>query len=262
MTHWFLVVASCCSTLLVGVDSFVLPTRATTKTSNLSLDALSLSSSSSSSSSFEYALLFDCDGVILETEELHRLAYNAAFEKFQLSIDNKPVEWSVEYYDMLQNTVGGGKQKMMFHFQNTTGVFPLVGNKPAPTTLEMQKALIDDLQTYKTAQYKKLLETQAVPRPGILALMDQALQDISIAVGVCSASTKEAAQRTLALTIGPQRVQKLNVCLLGDDVAAKKPNPLIYTTAAQRIGVPPERCIVVEDSLIGLPRGNKPREYS
>jgi len=49
-------------------------------------------------SSYEYALLFDCDGVILETEELHRLAYNAAFKQAELTIDGKPVEWSVEYY--------------------------------------------------------------------------------------------------------------------------------------------------------------------
>jgi hypothetical protein len=46
-------------------------------------------------SSFEYALLFDCDGVILETEELHRLAYNEAFRHFHLTVDNEPVVWSV-----------------------------------------------------------------------------------------------------------------------------------------------------------------------
>lgn len=43
----------------------------------------------------EYALLFDCDGVILETEELHRLAYNEAFRFFGLTIDNHQVQWSV-----------------------------------------------------------------------------------------------------------------------------------------------------------------------
>jgi hypothetical protein len=47
------------------------------------------------SSSYEYALLFDCDGVILETEELHRLAYNEAFRKFDLRVDGRPVVWSV-----------------------------------------------------------------------------------------------------------------------------------------------------------------------
>ena len=61
----------------------------------------------------EFALLFDCDGVIVETEELHRLAYNGAFQQFDLTMaDGEKVDWSVEYYDVLQNTVGGGKPKM------------------------------------------------------------------------------------------------------------------------------------------------------
>lgn len=56
------------------------------------------SSSSSCLMAYDYALLFDCDGVILETEEFHRLAYNAAFENAGLTIDGEPVVWSVEYY--------------------------------------------------------------------------------------------------------------------------------------------------------------------
>lgn len=60
----------------------------------------------SGGSEHEYALLFDCDGVILETEEFHRLAYNAAFDAADLTIGGKSVNWSVEYYDVLQNTVG------------------------------------------------------------------------------------------------------------------------------------------------------------
>ncbi len=67
------------------------------------------------------ALLFDCDGVIVETEELHRLAYNGAFEAFGLKIDGAPIVWDTAYYDKLQNTVGGGKPKMKWHFTTTTG---------------------------------------------------------------------------------------------------------------------------------------------
>ena len=53
-----------------------------------------------------YALLFDCDGVIVETEEMHRVAYNSAFTKYGLKLPSgKQVEWSKEYYDILQNTV-------------------------------------------------------------------------------------------------------------------------------------------------------------
>ena len=61
---------------------------------------------------FDAALLFDCDGVLVETEELHRVAYNMAFEEFGLQIAGAPVVWSKEYYSFLANTVGGGKPKM------------------------------------------------------------------------------------------------------------------------------------------------------
>jgi beta-phosphoglucomutase-like phosphatase (HAD superfamily) len=80
-----------------------------------------------------------------------------------------------------------------------------VGSKPAPETPEEQQALIDSLQTDKTRRFKELVETSAVCRPGVLELMDEALADPTIAVGVCSASTKEAAQSTLSVTLGQER---------------------------------------------------------
>lgn len=81
---------------LVGLSEGFL-VRKTIPSTFLSKRTTSLSSASGSGG-HEYGLLFDCDGVILETEELHRLAYNAAFQEADLTIDGKPVEWSVEYY--------------------------------------------------------------------------------------------------------------------------------------------------------------------
>ena len=49
---------------------------------------------------------------VVRAEELHRRAYNASFEHYELTIDGVPLSWSVEYYDVLANTVGGGKPKM------------------------------------------------------------------------------------------------------------------------------------------------------
>lgn len=191
--------------------------------------------------------------MILETEELHRLAYNAAFKEFGLKIDDEPVVWSVEYYDVLQNTVGGGKPKMFHYFRNTAKKFPTSGdNKLAPQTPEEEQALVDALQDWKTNHYKTLLATEAVPRPGVLKLMDEALANPKIAVGVCSAATKAAAEKTLDITLGPERVSKLDVCILGDDVSAKKPDPMIYNVARERLSMSPDQCVVVEDSLVGL----------
>lgn len=148
--------------------------------------------------------------------------------------------------------MGGGKPKMFFHFRNTTLAFPEVAGQPAPATAEAQQALIDELQAYKTSHFKTLLETEAAARPGVLELMDEAFADPRIAVGVCSAATKEAAVKTLDITLGPDRVRCLDVCILGDDVSAKKPDPLIYNTARERLGLRADQCVVIEDSMVGL----------
>ena len=141
---------------------------------------------------------------------------------------------------------------MFFHFRETAKAFPMVAGQPAPATPEEQQALIDRLQDDKTNRYKRLVEEEAVCRPGVLELMDEALKDPTIAVGVCSASTKAAAQKTLSMTLGEDRINQLDVCILGDDVSEKKPSPMIYNEAASRIGVPNEKCVVIEDSLVGL----------
>jgi HAD superfamily hydrolase (TIGR01509 family) len=141
---------------------------------------------------------------------------------------------------------------MFYYFRNTVQCFPMVGGQAAPATEVAQQKLVDDLQEFKTNHYKTLLENEAKPRPGVIELMDQALADPTIAVGVCSAATKAAAVKTLDITLGPERVAKLDVCILGDDVTAKKPDPLIYNTAAERLGMSSDRCVVIEDSLVGL----------
>jgi len=209
--------------------------------------------SSSNDIESPYALLFDCDGVIIETEELHRLAYNAAFKEFKLQIGNEPVEWTVEYYDILQNTVGGGKNKMFYHFRETKGAFPTSEDgKPAPTTPEDEQDLVDRLQALKTNLYKDLIAEKAQARPGVLELMDEALASDNIRVGVCSASTKEAVTKVLDVTLGEERRKQLDVCILGDDVSKLKPDPMIYETAAKKLGIDPSRCVVIEDSIVGL----------
>ncbi len=199
------------------------------------------------------ALLFDCDGVIIETESIHLTAYNAAYKKNGLTNpDGSDVFWSVEYYDMLQNTVGGGKNKMRFYFDKTIGGWPSSSGGAAPETDEEKQALVDKLQDEKTLMYQDLVKEEAEARPGLLSLLDEALADPECAVGVCSAATKSAVQTVLDCALGPERTAGLDVFLAGDDVAAKKPDPLIYTTAMERLGVDPSVCVVVEDSLIGL----------
>ena len=137
---------------------------------------------------------------------------------------------------------------MFYHFRETLKSFPDgIGDSD-----EERQELIDDLQANKTELYKQLISEKAVPRPGVIELMDEAIASPDIAVGVCSASTKAAVTKVLDTVLGEERRKNLDVCLLGDDVPKLKPDPLIYATAAEKLGLDPSKCVVVEDSIVGL----------
>lgn len=193
--------------------------------------------------------------MILESEHLHRQAYNDAFEHFNVrcpsSSSSGPLNWSLEFYDELQNLIGGGKPKMRWYFKEhgwpTSTIFD-----SSPENDDDRAKLIDILQDWKTERYKEIIKSGTVePRPGVLRLMDEA-KAAGKKVAVCSAATKSSVILCLENLIGMERFQGLDCFLAGDDVKEKKPNPSIYITAAKRLNVLGKDCLVVEDSVIGL----------
>ncbi|KAL5705206.1 hypothetical protein ACHQM5_023542 [Ranunculus cassubicifolius] len=211
--------------------------------------------SSSSSSAALQALIFDCDGVILESENLHRQAYNDAFTHFNVrcryTSSTKPLEWSEGFYDILQNQIGGGKPKMRWYFKENGWPSSTVFEFPPKDETERTK-LIDTLQDWKTERYKEIIKSGSVePRPGVLRLMDEA-KAAGIKLAVCSAATKSSVIMCLESLIGMERFLGLDCFLAGDDVKQKKPDPSIYLTAAKKLGIQVRNCLVVEDSIIGL----------
>ncbi|KAL6337894.1 hypothetical protein AAG906_002359 [Vitis piasezkii] len=217
-----------------------------TRTSN----ALSVSASSTLQ-----ALIFDCDGVILESEDLHRRAYNDAFSHFNVrcpsSPSQHPLNWDSHFYDQLQNRIGGGKPKMRWYFKEYGWPSSTVFDTPPEDDGDRAK-LIDILQDWKTERYKEIIKSGTVePRPGVLRLMEET-KAAGIKLAVCSAATKSSVILCLENLIGIERFQGLDCFLAGDDVKEKKPDPSIYQTAVKRLGVSEKDCLVVEDSVIGL----------
>lgn len=200
------------------------------------------------------ALIFDCDGVIVESEGIHREAYNAAFKEFNVNCPGQEgsLVWTEEFYDVLQNTVGGGKPKMKWYFgKHGWPTSTILQGQSAPTTDEEKEKVIDTLQDWKTQKYKDIIKNGVAARPGIERLMDGA-KARGIPVAVCSAATKEAVIFVLESLLGKDRFQQLDLFMAGDDVTAKKPDPMIYNEAATRLGADPSSCLVIEDSVIGL----------
>lgn len=167
------------SIIIIGVISVGLCSAFTHKSASLSKKPLFATSKA------DYALLFDCDGVIVETEELHRQAYNQAFKSFGLTLaSGLKVEWSETYYDRLQNTVGGGKPKMNHYFNTEVQEWPssITPIKDAYNTEEERIKLVDDLQDAKTEFYKSIIDNLATARIGVLELMDEAIADPNLKV--------------------------------------------------------------------------------
>ncbi|XP_047968121.1 haloacid dehalogenase-like hydrolase domain-containing protein At4g39970 isoform X2 [Salvia hispanica] len=201
------------------------------------------------------ALIFDCDGVILESEHLHRQAYNDAFAYFNVRCPSSPspapLDWTPEFYDELQNLIGGGKPKMRWYFKEHGWPTSTISDS-VPESDEDRANLVDILQDWKTERYKEIIRSGTVePRPGVLRLMDEAKAS-GRKLAVCSAATKSSVVLCLENLIGLERFQGLDCFLAGDDVKEKKPDPMIYVTAAKKLGVSEKDCLVVEDSVIGL----------
>lgn len=193
----------------------------------------------------EKALIFDCDGVIVESEELHRLSYNQCW-----AVEGLDIEWSYELYEMLQNSVGGGKEKMRWYFKKYG--WPDGQPNDSPMLLQKREEMIDRLQTKKTSVYKSFIERgDANAREGVLRLMDEAAER-GLKLAICSAATAEAVYLVLDALVGKDRLAKFDVVMAGDVVSKKKPDPMIYNVAREKLGVRVEDCVVIEDSKIGL----------
>ena len=184
-----------------------------------------------------HALIFDCDGVLVDTErDGHRVAFNRAFEKKGLD-----VVWNVELYGELLK-IAGGKERIT-HYLNQTGW---------PRGVEDREQFIRDLHKLKTDLFISIIQSGELPlRPGVARLVDEAIQaDVSLAV--CSTSNELAVNLVVGKMLGPQRKAKFDAVLAGDVVSKKKPDPEIYDLAKRRLGVEGHDCVVVEDSRNGL----------
>jgi len=182
------------------------------------------------------ALIFDQDGVIIDTErDGHRVAFNQTFEEFGYDF-----AWGVEkYHELLQ--VAGGKERMR-HYLHTEGF----GVEVEP---EEEDELIKRMHKRKTEAFIELIESGRLPlRAGVKRLMQEA-NTAGLTLGVCTTSNERSA-RAVAYNI--LKDIQFDFVLAGDVVSKKKPDPEIYNLALQRIGLKPEECIVVEDSRNGV----------
>jgi HAD superfamily hydrolase (TIGR01509 family) len=189
------------------------------------------------------ALIFDCDGVLAETEQIgHLEAFNRMWREQGI-----PWQWSVEEYGR-KLKVGGGKERMasLFLEPEFLKVFP------PPATEDARKAIVAAWHKRKSAIYKEIVLTGKIPpRSGVKRLAEEALGHGWL-LAVASTSAKESVDAVLLQAMGAETAHRFSLVLAGDVVKAKKPAPDIYILAAKELGVEPRDCVVVEDSNNGV----------
>jgi HAD superfamily hydrolase (TIGR01509 family) len=188
------------------------------------------------------ALIFDCDGVLADTERYgHLPAFNATFEEFGL-----PVHWDeVEYADKLK--IGGGKERMASLFSDPA----FVQVAAIPDDEDERGELLARWHKSKTAWFKKLVAEGRVPaRPGVARIIAAAL-DEGWTVAVASTSAEESVRAVLLHAVGAETAERVQV-FAGDVVPVKKPDPAIYQLTIESLRLDPTETVVVEDSRNGL----------
>lgn len=180
------------------------------------------------------ALIFDVDGTLAETEELHRRAFNHAFARHGLDW-----HWDLAAYKELLRVTGGKERIRAYHARQWV----------APP---LSDADIAELHRIKTAHYAELVETGCCPlRPGVTDLLTAAKarrQRLAIATTTSHGNIDALLSRAL----GPLWAAHFDAIVAGDDVRHKKPAPDVYLEVLARLRFNPSNCVAIEDSANGL----------
>jgi HAD superfamily hydrolase (TIGR01509 family) len=169
------------------------------------------------------AVIFDMDGVLLDSEPLHHQAANAV-----LLEDDRPPLSLAEYTGYLGTT----DDDMWRDLRTKRGL-----DQPHAHYLARYDAHI--LTAYRQ---------HAVAAPGAVDLLDW-LTARGLPRAVASSSRSQWVETCLE-TIGVRRY--FDAIVGGDMVARGKPDPEIFLLAARKLGARPARCVVFEDSPAGV----------
>jgi HAD superfamily hydrolase (TIGR01509 family) len=183
------------------------------------------------------ALIFDVDGTLADTEELHRQAFNAAFADAGLRWDWSPAR----YRELLR--VAGGKERIAHHVAGLD-----LGDAERRALL----AHIPALHAAKTRHYAALVDGGAVQlRPGVARLLREA-REAGLHLAIASTTSAANVASLLIATLGEEGPSLFDLIACGDLVPKKKPAPDVFELALRTLGLDPDEAIAFEDSAHGL----------
>ena len=179
------------------------------------------------------ALIFDLDGTMADTEEVHRQAFNAAFIKLELWWDWGPLGYS----ELLE--VSSGLDRL-HRFVDSL--------RAGAAEKKRLHALVPVIHFTKSEIYLDLLRNWRPPlRPGVKRLIGEA-RDQGLPIAVVSTSATVNARAVLENHFRSE----ISLLVCADEVARRKPAPDLYQRALSLLRKPAGACVAFEDSANGL----------
>jgi HAD superfamily hydrolase (TIGR01509 family) len=178
------------------------------------------------------AVIFDVDGTLAETEEVHREAFNVVFEQSGLGW-----YWSPELYRELLKVMGG--KERIRHYACVEQIGGISDED------------IVSLHRLKTTRYAELLPRSVELRPGVERLIDECLSR-SIRLAIASTTTEPNIDALDQAVAGALKLGQFEVVVGGITVPEKKPSPKVYEVALEKLGLQAQEAIAIEDAIAGV----------
>ena len=167
------------------------------------------------------AVIFDCDGVLVDSEKLSCGAWLPILERRGISAQLTDIE----------DFIGLSEQAVLQHYRQLTG-----------------RELPDELISEKEEEYFRTARNSLKSFPGLEEVLTS-LRQASTPVAVASSGGLAKIRFSLE-TVGLSGFFPL-ICS-ATEVSRGKPHPDLFLYAAERLQVAPERCCVIEDSIPGI----------
>ena len=168
------------------------------------------------------AILFDMDGVLIESEFLMRHSAIQALAEYGIEAKHEDFR---EFTGMGEDKFVGGVAEKYGHTY----------------TFDMKERAYD----YFGQQVKEMAHVPGGAKEMLLALHEKGL-----VMAVCSAADLRKVRYNIQAIGVDESI--FSALVTGSDVARKKPFPDIYLEGARRVGIAPEDCLVIEDAVSGI----------
>ena len=174
-----------------------------------------------------YGVIWDLDGVLAETAEAHFRCWVTALAEKEIPLDRPTF----------------GK---LFGLRNREILTQLVGRAPDPSEMEGIAGRIEEI-------FRIEAQWLVRPMPGAFSLLME-LEGAGWLQAISSPTSKASVELVLGI-LGIR--QRFAAILSGDELSAGKPDPTLFLRAAEALGLPPGRCVVVEDAPAGVKAAQK-----